>query len=109
MDRRRYKRFDTASVLARVALIQDSDSGLRLGECALRNVSYGGMAFSTPCPLEKDTEYRFLIDLGAPFRDMVLVKARVVWVEGENRRWVVGARFLESSKGWLGPDEDGEE
>ena len=106
-DRRRYRRFDAASVVARVALIQSGPAGFCVRECDLRNVSYGGMCLETGLPLDKDARYRFLIDLGAPFSDLVLVTARVLWV-GEQTQCgrQLGLQFVESSKGWLGPDED---
>lgn len=106
-DRRRHRRFDTGSVTARVAIIDSGERGLRLGACTLLDVSYGGMCFTADQPLAKNVEHRFLIDLDAPFCDVVLVKARVVWTRiDEQGRQQVGAEFLESSKGWLGPDED---
>jgi hypothetical protein len=47
------------------------------------------------------------MDLETPLQDLVLVRARVEW-EGKNDSAgrVFGARFLDSSKGWLAGADD---
>lgn len=106
-DRRRSKRFNVADVPASVALVEVGKRGLRLIPCTLHDLSYGGMCMSTEWPLEVDQTYSFLLQLDAPFSELVLTKARVLWMgKGSNGRERFGTGFLESSKGWLGPDED---
>ena len=106
-DQRRHRRFVGVSVAARAATIDVRKPELRLRPCTLSNLSYGGMCFSTDAPVMQGGEYRFLINLSAPFDDVVLVKARITWTGvDEVGRPQAGAEFLESSKGWLGPDQD---
>lgn len=109
-DRRRHRRFDISAVAGRVAIIGTANRTLEFGSCALLNISYGGMCAATDWPVHVCEEYHFLLELGPPLCDIALVKARVVWVEpDDNGHKRFGARFIESSKGWLGPDEDGDE
>lgn len=102
-ERRRSRRFERESITACVALIRDGAPDLALEPCTLVNVSYGGMCLRAWRDLRRNRNYRFLLDLQAPFRDLVLVKARVLWI-GADR--AAGVEFVESSKGWLGPEDD---
>jgi hypothetical protein len=106
-DQRRYRRLDAASLSARAAAIVTQSRSLALRPCPLSNLSYGGMCFSTDEPLVVGAEYRFLIDLASPFDDLVLVRARIVWTGVDDAgRHQAGVQFVESSKGWLGPDDE---
>jgi hypothetical protein len=106
-DRRRHRRFATTPTDAAVALVRRTGAALEVDRCRLCNVSYGGMCLSVLQKLREDAEYPFLIGLGAPFHDLVLVKARVLWSAPEEAGGVrLGVEFVESSKGWLGPDEE---
>jgi len=105
-DQRRHCRFPAGMVTARAAAIDIRQPDLRARPCSLANLSYGGMCFSADTPLVQGAEHHFLIHLAAPFDDLVLVKARLVWTGIDPAgRQQAGAEFLESSKGWLGPDE----
>lgn len=106
-DQRRHRRLDAASLSARAAAIVTQSRDLALRPCPLTNLSYGGMCFSTEEPLVVGAEYRFLIDLASPFDDLVLVKARTVWTGIDDAgRHQAGVQFVESSKGWFGPDDE---
>ncbi len=74
-----------------------------LEECTLLNTSQGGMCVQAPRPMPVGGEFEFVIDLAAPMAQTVVVKARVCWTATRDRR-VAGLAFLESSRGWFGPD-----
>jgi hypothetical protein len=106
-DQRRHRRLDAASLSARAAAILTQSQQLALRPCPLSNLSYGGMCCSTEEPLVVGAEYRFLIDLASPFDDLVLVKARTVWTGVDDTgRHQAGVQFVESSKGWFGPEDE---
>ena len=106
-DQRRHRRLDAASLSARAAAIVTDSRNLALRPCPISNLSYGGMCFSTDEPLVVGAEYRFLIDLASPFDDLVLVRARTVWTGVDDAgKHQAGVQFVESSKGWLGPDDE---
>lgn len=105
-DQRRHCRFLAGLVDARAAAVEIRPLDVLVRPCALSNLSYSGMCFSTDAPLVQGAEHHFLIHLPAPFGNLVLVRARLVWTGiDEAGRQQAGAEFLESSKGWLGPDE----
>jgi hypothetical protein len=107
LDRRRSRRLDLEAVHVEAALIDSGpNDGMRLNPCEVLNFSYGGMCLSTERPVEDGDEFRILIHLGRPFSDFVLTKARVVWSDaGDASALRFGVRFLESSTGWLGPED----
>lgn len=107
MERRRHARFDTSASGSKLALIGRAGSNLEVRDCTLRNISYGGMCFHGSLPLHRGDVVDFLIDLKAPLEDLVLVRARIEWegAAGTNGR-LFGARFLDSSKGWLAGVDD---
>jgi PilZ domain len=102
-ERRRHKRFEMIGTRSKLASIERSGGDLRLEECTLIDISAGGIGFLTDKEFaEGDTNY-FLIDLREPLQELVFVKVRAQWVKKQNERsLMVGASFLESSKGWLG-------
>ena len=84
-------------------MIDRSSGRLRFQECALIDISAGGMGFVTDGEIEEGDTHYFLIDLSEPFRDLVFVKVRTQWVKVRDAStWFIGTSFLESSKGWLG-------
>jgi hypothetical protein len=107
MERRRYTRFNTSASRSKLVLIDRSGPRLEVRECSLLNISYGGMCFRGPVSLKAGDVADFLMDLETPLEDLVLVRARIEW-EGsgaaQGRR--CGARFLDSSKGWLAGVDD---
>ncbi len=105
LERRDCRRFGPMLVSARVAMVDPGGANLALAPCTLSNVSFGGMCFSTTRSVRENEEYRFLIEFTEPISDFVLVKARIVWCRaGETGYRQAGAEFLESSRGWLGPE-----
>ena len=107
MERRRYTRFDIASSGSKLALIARSGQKLEMEDCALYNISYGGMCFRSKSHISPGDVVDFLIDLEKPLKDLVLVKARIEWTgRGDDAEPIFGARFLDSSKGWLAGMDD---
>ena len=102
-ERRRHKRFEMIGTRSKLAAIDRSRGSLRLQECKLVDISAGGTGFIAETEVvEGDTHY-FLIDLREPLQELVFVKVKAQWVEERDESsWMVGATFLESSKGWLG-------
>jgi hypothetical protein len=106
-DRRRHKRFEITSRERRLALVEDSGSEEEREQCALLNVSYGGISFRASRALQEGAIHKFFIEMPLPIGFSVLVKARICWVRrSDSQGYDLGAEFLESSKGWLGPVED---
>jgi hypothetical protein len=107
MERRRYTRFDTTTSGSKLAMIGRTGERLQVSECSLRNVSYGGMCFHASAALRQGEVVDFLMDLETPLKDLVLVRARIEWAgESDAAGRVFGARFLDSSKGWLAGADD---
>ncbi len=78
--------------------------------CTLLNLCFGGMRFRSRQLLREGEVCQFSLDLQTPTRDSVAVKARIRWVHSSDAPgYDLGAVFVSSSKGWLGPeDHDGE-
>jgi hypothetical protein len=74
--------------------------------CTARDISFGGFGFEASAPLVEDQTYQFLIHLHVSGLGPTKVKARIRWVCPSGSGFVMGAEFLESSKGWFGPEED---
>ena len=105
-DRRRHKRFEITSRERGLALVKDSEGKEEREPCALLNVSYGGISFRASRALQEGAIHKFFIEMPLPIGFSVLVKARVCWVRGaDSQGYDLGAEFLESSKGWLGPED----
>jgi hypothetical protein len=102
-ERRRHKRFEMTGTRSKLASIDRAGGKLRLEECEFIDISAGGIGFVADTAFaEGDTHY-FLIDLREPLRELVFVKVKTQWVRARDEgNWLVGASFLESSKGWLG-------
>jgi hypothetical protein len=106
-ERRHHKRFDTVCIPGSLSVVGEGQSGLTLHDGVLINLSYGGVCFRTSLPLAKNDIVRCLLDLKDPFNELVFVKARVLWTKrDEHAESLSGAVFLESSKGWFGPEDD---
>jgi hypothetical protein len=105
-DRRRFRRFERGEVAGNLALIGNHDCGLTLDPCTLLDVSFGGMCLLAGTPLAKDRPHQFLIALAEPFSEIVLVKVWVAWMQPTGNGVRIGVRFVESSKGWLGPEAE---
>ena len=106
-DRRRFKRFEIASCDPNKPLLLDgSGDRVKREECEVLNLSYGGACFRASTRAEEGAIRRFRIDLASPAGFTVDVKARIRWVRYfESQGYFLGAEFLESSKGWLGPED----
>jgi hypothetical protein len=106
-DRRRHMRFEITSREHGLALVEDSEGKEEREQCALLNVSYGGIRFRASRSLQEGAIHNFFIEMPLPIGFSVLVKARICWVLlSDSQSYDQGAEFLESSKGWLGPEED---
>ncbi len=106
-ERRRHKRFDMSSRECRLGLLLETGGGLETENCVLLNLSFGGMCFRSPQSVQEQEECQFLMDLKLPGRRLALVKARICWVQPlETQERMLGAEFLESTLGWLGPEEN---
>src|SRR4051794_14554036 len=98
-DRRRHSRFDIISAeCTLVAMAEMADCE----QCGLLNASYAGVRFRASRRLEQGAIREFRIELAPPIGFSVRVKARICWVRpSESDGYVVGAQFLQSSRGWL--------
>ncbi len=104
-DRRRNPRFDETVVSTRVWMVTADEAGFHMQECGVRNISYTGACLKSRNHLSLGERHRLLVYLGPPFNDVVLVSACVRWTrEVAPSHFVAGFEFLQSSKGWLGPD-----
>jgi hypothetical protein len=107
-DRRRHTRFDMSNAPSELWLVSSGGKSSELEPCQLLNLSFGGMCFSTSHSLEQQKVYPFQIRLADLDPDAFSVQAEIRWREHKDgSRWVMGAEFRESTKGWVGPDEMG--
>ena len=75
--------------------------------CRLINLSYSGMCLHSEDWFEPGRPYRFALDLSPLLGTAVHVTAHIVWMRSLGvGLCCVGARFLKSSRSWLGPDEE---
>lgn len=71
------------------------------------DLSYGGVRFRGSREFLEGEVYTLRVGMPRPMRGVVTVKAQVRWVRPlEARGNEVGAEFLKSSKGWLGPEDN---
>ena len=107
-ERRRYRRFDMTAHDCELALVLEVSGKEERQTCELLDLSYEGMRFRAGRPFQEGEVHRFLIVLPSPVpRSECVVQARICWVQAlESDRYVQGAAFLESSVGWLGPEEN---
>lgn len=104
-DARRYRRFGAGVVTARVLMVRRRRSGLEVEDCPLVNLSYGGVCFRTRGALRKYGSHRLLIEIKAPFLDTARVRVQIRWIRPlDSQTIIAGAEFLETNKGWLGPE-----
>jgi hypothetical protein len=111
-DRRRHKRFGPDAVKCAAWVIYPSDPATVKYELGtLVNISSGGICFSTELPLMTSVNYRLLLEMIEPMRGSVLATARVCWIQRDrlSERFRAGAAFVESDKGWVGPEDDVQE
>lgn len=58
-------------------------------------------------PMQEGERCKFIIELRGPLQGSAVVEALVRWVKpAESYVFNLGVAFLESSKGWLGPEEN---
>jgi len=89
----------------KLLLVRETEAGLEEEDCTLLNLSYGGMCFRAGRLLQEGEQCGGLVYLPPPLHGWVLVKASIRWIRPlEADCWNLGAVFLESSRGWLGPD-----
>ncbi len=102
-ERRRHKRFDLVSTGSMLGRIERGGPSLRLRDCELVNLSFGGMCFRSTEELEPEEQYDFLIDLRAPLKELIFARSSIRWVRSfDSRGWIIGAAIVESNKAWLG-------
>lgn len=108
-DARRYRRVNAGVVAGRVLMIRRGPSRLKVEECPLVNLSYGGICFRTRKALKKHGTHRLLIEVKAPFQDTARTRVKIRWIRPlDSQEIIAGAVFVESNKGWLGPEEESE-
>jgi hypothetical protein len=87
-------------------MIRRGPSGMEVEECPLVNLSYGGICFRTRSALKKLGTYRLLIEVKAPFQSTARTRVRIRWIRPvDSQEIIMGAVFVESNQGWLGPEE----
>ena len=88
-------------------MVRETAGGLEQEDCTLLNLSYGGMCLRARCLMQEGEQCRFVIDLPSPVQGSASVKALIRWVQPlQAGQCNLGAAFLESSAGWLGPEDD---
>jgi hypothetical protein len=106
-ERRRHPRYDMTLRECRLALLEESGGLVEEHDCKLVNLSFSGMCFHSQQELQQGEERRFVIDLRSGVPGAIVVKAQIRWAQAsELPAGTFGAVFLESSRGWLGPEED---
>ena len=104
VNQRRHTRYDVTGCALSWT---QPPSGEFDSELGLLNLSCGGMCFCLSRPLENGTIHEFRIDLRRLLGEVAFVKAQIRWVQrGDPSKWMMGAAFLQSNKGWLGPEID---
>jgi hypothetical protein len=105
-DRRHHKRLDMTSRDCKLTLLREGRGKQQREQCTLLDLGYGGMRFRSHDRLREGETYRFLIEISG-LQGEVIVKANIRWaLRLESHHCDLGAMFVESSKGWLGPDEN---
>ena len=101
-DRRKHVRFamdDSENDLEVLVSPGETPQGMA---CELRNLSFSGMCFTSQQELDQDRDYAFRIRVkvlqGEPFSAKAEIRWKKTVAEG---RYIYGAMFRESSKGWL--------
>jgi len=104
VERRRYRRYGPSELHWATTGTWESPHALTGGELRVVNLSYGGICLRTRGPLSPGTSLPLWVvtPLGTAW-----VRARVNWVRRlDGGEFLAGAEYLESSKGWFGPEED---
>ena len=105
-ERRRYERIELSQTDSRLLLVAKT-SGAALEQGSLLNVSVSGMCFSIRTPLPEKTTHEFHLHFRGILADVAEVKAEIRWVQQAGpSKWIIGAEFLESNRGYLVPDDD---
>jgi len=101
-ERRRHSRYDAASIGCRVQWLNAPGEVLQA-----RNLSAGGICLLTGRPLEPGEEIHLRISLPEPMGSAV-ARCVVRWSQPspDSSGWLTGAEVMESTKAWLGPQED---
>gem|GEM_PF-5374650 len=102
-ERRTCRRFDTAELPVKLALVDHSGGSLRFHELTGINIGSGGLCANTPLALEPGYEGHVAMALSAPGFSLVFAKIRVVWRLQTGGSYNIGAKFIESTSGLFGP------
>lgn len=100
-ERRRYRRYAAAELGCRTVWLDESATE----DIRLVNISAGGMCLETSRPLREGQQESFRVWMQPPMGAAV-VRSVVRWIRPANGKFIVGVEFLESDKGWLGPEQE---
>jgi hypothetical protein len=105
-ERRRFKRFNMTTWDCRLTFLRKRGCLRERENCILVDLSYSGMRFQGFRPIGEGEVLDFLTDIKAPWARSGFLRACVRWVRalGPNE-CECGVEFLESSKGFLVPNE----
>jgi hypothetical protein len=104
VERRRYRRYSPAELLGPATAQRIRLGRVAGGDFRVVNLSHGGICLRTRQTLHPGASLPLwlILPLGK-----ASVRVQIKWVhrvdEGE---FVAGAEYLESNKGWFGPEED---
>jgi hypothetical protein len=106
-ERRRYKRFDMTARDCGLRFVRQVIGNEEHEKCELLDLSFAGMRFRARRAFQEGAVHHFLLALPLSIGiSESLVEARICWTRAvEPDRHIQGAAFLESSTGWLGPEE----
>jgi len=101
-ERRRHHRYEAASIGCRVEWIRAAPEAVQA-----RNLSAGGICLLTGRPLEPGQQITLRISLPEPMGSAV-ASCVVRWSQPspDSSGWLAGAEVTESTKAWLGPQEN---
>jgi len=101
-ERRRYRRYPAQELGCKTAWLNES---AREEDIELVNISAGGMCLETGRRLREGQQQSFRVWMQPPLGAAV-VRSVVRWIRPVNGKFRVGVEFLESDKGWLGPEQE---
>ena len=105
-ERRHFKRFNMTTCDCGLTLLRARGSRER-ENCILVDISYAGMRFHGLRPIGEGEVLDFLVDIRSPLARSGFLRARVLWVRALGLHdCECGVEFLESSKGFWGPNEN---
>jgi hypothetical protein len=105
-EKRHFKRFNMTTCDCRLTLLRKRGCLRERENCILVDLSYAGMRFHGLRPIGEGEVLDFLADIRAPWVRSGFLRACVRWVRAlGSHECDCGVEFLESSKGFLVPNE----